>query len=101
MVRLVDPHPRAVVRVVVRAAQFDICANGVLAYTVGSGTAPDYSLVWVDRAGQARPINDLLRGYEDLNLSPDGRRVALTVGCDWVCGAPHSRTTCERRLPSA
>ncbi|CAN5688496.1 hypothetical protein BH24ACI5_BH24ACI5_11520 [soil metagenome] len=63
----------------VRAAQFDISASGVLAYAPGSGTAPDYSLVWVDRAGVSRPINTLPRGYEDLHLSPDGRRVALTI----------------------
>jgi len=63
----------------VRTAQFDVSADGVLAYTPGSGEAPAYSLVWVDRAGQARPINDLSRGYEDLHLSPDGRRVALTI----------------------
>ncbi len=63
----------------VRAGQFDVSANGVLVYTPGSGLAPHFSLVWVDRAGRARPINDLARGYEDLHLSPDGRRVALTV----------------------
>jgi serine/threonine-protein kinase len=63
----------------VRAGQFDVSANGVLVYTPGSGTAPDYSLVWVDRAGEANPLNDLPRGYEDLHLSPDGRRVALTI----------------------
>ncbi len=63
----------------VREGQFDVSTNGVLVYTPGSGLAPDFSLVWVDRAGRARPINDLARGYEDLHLSPDGRRVALTV----------------------
>jgi hypothetical protein len=63
----------------VRAAQFDVSANGVLVYAPGSSKPPDYSLVWVDRQGDVRPINDLARGYEDLHLSPDGRRVALTV----------------------
>jgi Tol biopolymer transport system component len=63
----------------VNAAQFDVSASGVLVYAPGSGKAPDYSLVWVDRAGEARPINDFARGYEDLHLSPDGRLVALTI----------------------
>jgi Tol biopolymer transport system component len=63
----------------VRAAQFDVSPSGVLAYMPGSGAAPDFSLVWVDRAGVASPINDQPRGYEDLHLSPDGRRVALTI----------------------
>jgi len=60
-------------------AQFDISASGLLAYTPASGKPVDYSLVWVDRNGGRREINDLRRGYEDLHLSPDGRRVALTV----------------------
>jgi serine/threonine-protein kinase len=63
----------------VRAGQFDVSESGVLVYAPGAHAAPDYSLVWVDRAGQERRINDLARGYEDLHLSPDGRRVALTI----------------------
>jgi Tol biopolymer transport system component len=63
----------------VLAAQFDISPSGVLAYSPGVGAAPDFSLVWVDRSGVSRPINELTRGYEDLHLSPDGRRVALTI----------------------
>ena len=63
----------------VRTGQFDVSASGVLVYTPGSGVAPDYSLVWVDRAGGSRPVIDGARGYEDLHLSPDGRRVALTI----------------------
>ncbi len=63
----------------VRDAQFDVSSNGVLAYAPGVGKNPDYSLVWTDRMGKAVPINDLVRGYEDLHLSPDGRLVALTV----------------------
>jgi hypothetical protein len=71
--------PPVVVVEGVRAGQFDVSAGGTLVYAPGSGSAPAYSLVWVDRTGAAQPINDLRRGYEDLHLSPDGRRVALTV----------------------
>jgi Tol biopolymer transport system component/predicted Ser/Thr protein kinase len=70
--------PTAVVEGV-RDGQFDISSTGTLVYAPGTGVAPGYSLVWVDRSGEARPINDLPRGYEDLHLSPDGRQVALTV----------------------
>jgi Tol biopolymer transport system component len=63
----------------VRAAQFDVSDNGVLVYAPGAHAAPDFSLVWADRSGLERKINDLGRGYEDLHLSPDGRKVALTI----------------------
>ncbi len=63
----------------VRAAQFAVSESGVLVYAPSTGAAPDYSLVWVDRKGTVTPITDLPRGYEDLHLSPDGRRVALTI----------------------
>ncbi|RPI01600.1 MAG: hypothetical protein EHM71_16235, partial [Zetaproteobacteria bacterium] len=71
--------PPVVVVEGVRAGQFDVSASGTLAYTPGSGAALNYSLVWVDRTGAVQPVNDLRRGYEDLHLSPDGRRVALTI----------------------
>jgi hypothetical protein len=63
----------------VRGQQFEISASGVLAYAPGAESMEQFSLVWVDRAGHATTINDLQRGYEDLHLSPDGRRVALTI----------------------
>jgi serine/threonine-protein kinase len=63
----------------VRRAQFDISASGVLGYVPGPGAAPEYSLVSVDRAGRATPVNDQVLGYEDLHVSPDGRRVAMTI----------------------
>jgi serine/threonine-protein kinase len=71
--------PPVVVLDGVRSGQFDVSASGTLAYAPGSGAATDYSLVWVDRTGAVQPITDLRRGYEDLHLSPDGRRVALTI----------------------
>jgi hypothetical protein len=63
----------------VSQGQFDISRTGVLVYAPGSGVALDYSLVWVTRSGETQPINDLLRGYEDLHISPDGRTVVLTI----------------------
>ena len=71
--------PPVVVVEGVRAGQFDVSASGTLAYMPGSGAALNYALVWVDRTGAVQPINELRRGYEDLHLSPDGRRVALTI----------------------
>ncbi len=63
----------------VREARFDVSTSGVLAYVPGAAPTQEFSLVWVDRKGVSRPINDLRRGYEDLHLSPDGTRVALTI----------------------
>jgi eukaryotic-like serine/threonine-protein kinase len=73
----------------VREGQFDVSASGVLAYVPGNSAAPVYSLVWVDRSGAVSPINDVIRGYEDLHLSPDGRRVALTVEEDGPSSPAH------------
>jgi hypothetical protein len=63
----------------VRPRQFDITASGVLVYVPAIAAAETYSLVWVDRSGVATTINDLPRGYEDLHLSPDGKRVVATL----------------------
>jgi serine/threonine-protein kinase len=63
----------------VRPGQFDVSRSGLVAYVPGAHAPTSYSLVFVDRAGRERPINDMARGYEDLHLSPDGRQVALTI----------------------
>jgi Tol biopolymer transport system component len=63
----------------VRQGQFDISPAGVLAYAPGTGAAPDFTLVWVTRGGEATPITNVRRGYEDLHLSPDGRAAVVTV----------------------
>jgi serine/threonine-protein kinase len=63
----------------VRPGQFDVSPSGLVAYAPGSPAPVSYSLVFVDRAGRERAINDMARGYEDLHLSPDGRQVALTI----------------------
>ncbi len=59
--------------------QFDVSGNGTLAYVPGRATLAERSLVWVDRKGTAQTISELRRPFEDLALSPDGRRLALTL----------------------
>lgn len=56
-----------------------ISDTGSLLYIKGSATADQFRLVWVDREGNVEPISKEIRGFEDLNLSPDGRRVAMTI----------------------
>ena len=62
-------------------ASFDLTGDGSLVYVAGRG--PDASggatLVWVDRDGQETPVPLPPRGYNDLNLSPDGTRAAFVV----------------------
>ncbi len=73
----------------VSGGQFDISASGVLVYAPGASAAPDYSLVWVDRAGETVRVSELARGYEDLHLSPDGRLAAMTIEESGPSSAAH------------
>ena len=61
------------------AAQFSVSGGGTLAYAPGGTLFAERSLVWVDQKGSAQPITATRRPYEDLSVSPDGRRIALTV----------------------
>jgi serine/threonine-protein kinase len=42
----------------------------------------DSDLIWVDRKGTATPVADARRSYSELRLSPDGRRLAATLGAN-------------------
>jgi eukaryotic-like serine/threonine-protein kinase len=68
-------------------AQFAVAANGTLVYQAGA-QRQDRSLVWVSRDGSAEELGLPLNGYEQPRISPDGRRVALTIRGDqpdvWV-----------------
>jgi len=61
------------------AAQYSISATGSLVYIPGGIQAAQRTLVWVDRKGieQALPVSP--RPYRYPRLSPDGRRVAVTI----------------------
>ncbi len=61
------------------AAQFALSRTGVLAYAPG-GVMSRGILVRADRAGKLDTIPAPADDYMDLELSPDGRRVAARVG---------------------
>jgi eukaryotic-like serine/threonine-protein kinase len=77
------------VRTFVYDADIAVSANGTLIYVAGGATttAPRYQPVWVTRTGVATPVDTgwsvpLLGGCTcdgALALSPDGRRLALSV----------------------
>ncbi len=61
------------------AAHFSVATDGTLVYVPARSLFGERTLVSVDRAGVARPLLEARRPYEDLALSPDGRRLALTI----------------------
>jgi len=61
-------------------SEFDVSLDGTLVYVPGSATGVGLiSLVWVDRAGQSRPVGLEAGGYGWARISPDGTRLALQV----------------------
>jgi eukaryotic-like serine/threonine-protein kinase len=65
------------------AADFALSASGTLVYVPGSGeTTVRSAVVWVDRGGKplGRAIDEPIDNPRDPALSPDGTRLALTIG---------------------
>jgi len=64
------------------AANYGVSRAGTLVYVpaAAAGTPTLRSLVWVDRSGKETPISAPPRAYQAPRLSPDGTRVALTIG---------------------
>jgi serine/threonine-protein kinase len=62
-------------------AGFDVSAGGTLVYANETSEPPGNALVWVGREGQVEPIAPDRRAYQTNTavLSPDGRRVAVTI----------------------
>lgn len=58
--------------------RFSISDNGTLAYVPGSYSS-ESTLVWVDRAGEAEPVSEKRGYYSSPRISPDGRRIAITI----------------------
>ncbi len=63
-------------------ADFSLAANGSLAYIPGGLRESDRSVVWVDSQGRTESLmeDDVRRPFQGVSLSPDGQRLALTVG---------------------
>jgi Tol biopolymer transport system component len=59
---------------------------------LGQQAPPPRTLVWVDRSGNEQPVGAPARPYANPRISPDGRRLAVTVEGSpehlWVCDLP-------------
>jgi Tol biopolymer transport system component/tRNA A-37 threonylcarbamoyl transferase component Bud32 len=63
-------------------AELDVSATGALVYVPGGPRLVERSLYWVDREGRVEPLSPRRRSCLSPRLSPDGRRLALTVETD-------------------
>src|SRR5712692_774487 len=61
------------------AAQYSFSATGSLVYVSGSVQSARRRLVWVSRNGAEQPLAAPPHAYVFPRLSPDGRRVAVTI----------------------
>ena len=62
------------------AGQYDISRTGTLVYRrASSGTSAMMTVQWVDPTGKKEQLRTKPGFYLELSLSPDGKRVALTV----------------------
>jgi serine/threonine-protein kinase len=62
-------------------AYFSISESGTIVYVPGDASG-ETELVWVDRKGQESPAVQGRGSYMHVRLSPDGRRVASSVGSE-------------------
>jgi Tol biopolymer transport system component/predicted Ser/Thr protein kinase len=61
------------------AAQYSLSATGSLVYVAGGVQSAQRRLVWVDRNGSEQPLAASAHAYFAPRISPDGRRVAVTI----------------------
>jgi serine/threonine protein kinase/Tol biopolymer transport system component len=61
------------------AAQYGFSATGSLVYIPGTVQSNQSELVWVSRNGKEQPLIAPARAYRGPRVSPDGRRVAVTI----------------------
>ncbi len=71
--------------VVQGAAQFDVSTDGVLVYAQTSREGDPFPVVLVDRTGRTEPLWSEPALYANPELSPDGRKLALSIlrGNNW------------------
>ena len=61
------------------AAQLSLSERGILAYIPGGLQADQHTLVLVNRSGESQLISGTRRSFESPRISPDGKRVAVTI----------------------
>ena len=71
-------------------ANYDLSDAGAIAYVSDAATqTAERTLVWVDRLGESEPLVEAMADYSLPRLSPDGGRVAVTIGGAtgdiWIC----------------
>jgi len=66
-------------------AQYHVSDTGLLVYRPGSDDLDPFSIAWADRSGRIEPLWDNEGIYGTPRLSPDGKRLAVSVqrGADW------------------
>jgi Tol biopolymer transport system component len=62
------------------ASYFGVARNGSLLYATGLTSQGPSEIVWIDRAGRREPSGIPPGLYNEIALSPDGRRLAYTAG---------------------
>jgi len=85
------------------AAQVAISRSGTLVYAAGGSTTAERPLLWVDRTGAARAVNDRQAPFWWPRLSPDGRRIAVVIDAPfsklWVLDIERGTFTRASQLP--
>jgi len=59
--------------------QFDVSRNGTFVYLGGKSSAATWPLVWLDSTGKTEPLLASPGPYLTPRLSPDGKRLAVSV----------------------
>jgi serine/threonine-protein kinase len=60
-------------------AQFSFSDSGTFVYVAGSAVGSDVSIYWMDAAGKFTPLRETPGNYNDLAISPDGKRLAMDI----------------------
>ena len=60
-------------------AQFSVSDSGTLMYLAGSAVNRGVSIYWMDAAGKFTPLRETPGNYNDLVISPDGKRLAMDI----------------------
>jgi Tol biopolymer transport system component len=60
--------------------QYDVARNGTLVYLSGKSSTASWPVAWMDSSGKTQPLPAAPGPYYNPRFSPDGRRLALSVG---------------------